>query len=904
MKTSLAASLGASLVLVLPGQNAIAQSERRAQTPAINGPIEEIVVTARKREELIQQVPIAITAFTQADLDDRGVNTVLDLQYHAPAVQIQTDVFQQNMINVTIRGQRNFPANGAGNGVQFDTATAVYLNGIYLARTQGIAGALFDIDTVEILKGPQGTLVGRNATGGALLYTTKEPEAGFGGFLNGTAGSFGRRDAQGAINLPVSDRLAVRAAFSFTHTDGYLKNLYTNPATGARNTTPGFGSTAQAGQFSVKWTPDNTFKLVLRGDASTGHYTGTGYHSLGVVDGTVLSLGRPPVCNIPTACTASGAPAGTGLTDLLGRYIAPYYTVVPSGTNPGATNADPATYNTLFKSLARQRDDFWSMDQAVSSRNIDHVHTVSALVEKTFDQVSVKLVSGYRWFDTYNVTASRGLPYDVVQTSYTVPNYKAYTSELTLTGTSDDQALKWTAGLFFFKESAAGGSAQYLYSPNFAQPQAVSGRQVTLSDVSKNSGRNQSYAGYAQASYSIGPDLRLTAGARYTVDGRSAHMASTTVRFPATPATNALVLNSVFNPGSYLLNGIGYSGYSTSCAIQDAAGNSLPLGACGFDVAKTFKKPTWMISVDYDLAPRTMAYVTTRKGYKSGGINAGLNGSNENLLVARPENVQDYEVGIKSDWSVGDIPVRTNFDAYYTDYRDIQNQVSLPFVALAIGPGGGPCTQTAFNAGQCSGASTQSVMVNAKAAEVYGLEWEFLAKPTPHLTLGWAGSYLHAYFTDFAFQVPAGYLLPTAGTADLSGTPFPLPQWQSNASANYTLSGDDLRGLPVGGISFIAQWYWQSSTMSDFRLYHFPQRKALGYQFTDLRVNIDDIAATRASLSAFVTNVFNKAACSPESAGSLNIVPNSSLTNPNVAGIIQCVPLPPRLFGLTARYRF
>ena len=94
---------------------------------------------------------------------------------------------------------------------RFDSATAVYIDGVYLARTQGLAGTLFDIDTLEVEKGPQGTLVGRNATGGAILYTTQPPTQTFGGYLDVTAGDYADREIEGAINVPISDKLAVRA---------------------------------------------------------------------------------------------------------------------------------------------------------------------------------------------------------------------------------------------------------------------------------------------------------------------------------------------------------------------------------------------------------------------------------------------------------------------------------------------------------------------------------------------------------------------------------------------------------------------------------------------------------------------------------------------------------------------
>lgn len=866
--------------------------------------IDEIVVTARRREELIQAVPIAINAYTQADLDKQGVEVIEDLRFVAPSVYIQTDVYQQNTVNVTIRGQRNFASNGIGNGVQFDTSTAIYLNGIYLARTQGLTGALFDVETVQVLKGPQGTLVGRNATGGAILYATREPEFRYGGWAEATGGSYGRRELQGAVNVPFTETIAARAAISFTEHDGWLKNIYQDPFYGIKNDKPAFGSKKLAGQFSVKWSPDETFKVVLRGDFQSADYSGTGYHSIGYFIGTVPSQGRPSVCNIPGSCSVVGGVPGQGNTDLLGHYIAPHFLTPPTTVGGAAVvNTDPRAYNSLLNSLARQQAaGFWTTDQAVSSRNYDHVQSVSGLIDKTFGDINVKLVTGYRWFDTSGVSASRGLPYNVVQTSYAVPDYHAYNSDLTVNGNLLEDALKWTAGAFVFTEKSSGGLAQYLGSPHFTGPQAVAGRQVTLSDLIDNSGANKSYALYGQATYAILPELRVTGGARYSIDKRRAHIVSQTVRFPATPTTNALVRNAVFNPAPYVLNGISYPGSSTFCAMQDSAGVPLPLADCMLDVARTFKQPTWMLSLDYDLPDGTLVYATTRRGYRSGGINAGQNGTNADLLVAKPEKVQDFEIGMKSDFLAGGVPTRLNIDAYYTDYRDIQSQVELPFVALATGPGGGPCTQAAFDGGQCAGTTTQAVMVNARKAEVWGFEWDLQARPVPEFTLSTGGSYLHAFYRDFTYNIPPGYLAP-AGGVRLNNTPFPLPQWQINAGAIYALTGQRI-GLPIGEISLGAQWYWQSTVRADYSGIKFPERKALGYQFTNLRLNITEIAGTAASLSGAVTNLFNKAACLPEYNGALNNVPNATQNTPNTSGIVQCVPAPPRQFSLTLRYSF
>src|ERR1700753_2076201 len=124
--------------------------------------LEKVVVTARKRQEDQQVVPISITALSQADLDKLSIKTIEDLKYVSPSVYIAPTTFRQDTLNITIRGQRNFdaPSGGGNPGLAFDTASAVYKDGVYYARAVGLGGSLFDLENVQVLTGPQGTLVG------------------------------------------------------------------------------------------------------------------------------------------------------------------------------------------------------------------------------------------------------------------------------------------------------------------------------------------------------------------------------------------------------------------------------------------------------------------------------------------------------------------------------------------------------------------------------------------------------------------------------------------------------------------------------------------------------------------------------------------------------------------------
>jgi iron complex outermembrane receptor protein len=876
-----------------------AQSSASGDAAASSGSsFEEVVVTARKREEKAQSVPIAMDVLTPVDLENKNIKSIQDIRYVSPSVYIQADQFQQDTVNITIRGLRNFPSNG----VQFDTAAAVYIDGVYIARTQGLAASLYDVANIDVLKGPQGTLVGRNSTGGALLYTTKEPTQNFEGYLDLTAGDYDKRQAEGAINIPISEFLSVRGAFSYDNQGGYLKNLYTDPATGAVNNTPALGYRRLAGRLTAEYKADD-FKLVLRADGSEEHDSGSAYHDLGYFTGTVASLGRPSICNIPGTCNTVG---GTSFTDLFGHVVAPYYT----STTTFAKSTNPASYNAVLNSVARQANDFWTTDQELNAEDTDHFETLSAAADQGFEDFDVKLIGSWRHYNSNGFVGSRGLPYVTIETLYNVPDYNAYSSELTFNGSSFGDSLKWTAGFFYFNESSPdSGSLSYLYSPNYPVPAAISGHQVTLTDTSRNGGDNSSYAGYAQATYSILPDLRLTAGARYTIDERNADISTTSVRFPATAATTAALANSVFNPGTYTLNGITYKGVTTSCGLTDANGKLLPPASCAFNVSKDFHKPTWTVSLDYDLADHTLVYFTTRSGYRSGAINTGA--ANPNFTIAQPEEVQDYELGIKSEWKVFDIPFRTNFDVYDTDYSNIQVQVSLPNAIFATNTvNGGACTQALFNNAQCTGTTNDSVTLNAKSAHIYGYEWDFQAKPTPDLALSWSGSYLHARYTDFTYTVPAGYLLPAGGAGNLTGSPFPLPQWEMNASATYQLTGEEL-GLPVDDVSFTANWYWQSKFLAVFTGFQFPAQQAAGYGMTNLHFAVDNIMGSNVSIGGYVSNLFNKKACYPESgstggggAGVLNSAPNATFGTANTSGVLQCVPLAPQMFGFNVKYAF
>ena len=640
--------------------------------------------------------------------------------------------------------------------------------------------------------------------------------------------------------------------------------------------------------------------MLFRADIAAEHDTGSTYHDLGYFVGTVPSSGRTSICNIPGACV--------GFTDLLGHPVAPTY-LTATATSVSNPTPSPAAYNSVLNSIAReQKDGFWSTEQALSNLDEGHYQTYSATANKSFEDFSVKLMAAYRTWNSAGTAVSRGQPFVTNSYFYDTPDYESWQSELTVNGSAFDDKLKWTTGLFYFTEQSPNdGGVLYLFLPSAGSaPTAASGKQITVTDWSHNSEENSSYAGYAQLTYSIWPDTRLTAGVRYTYDERFAHIASQSVQTPASITTNNALIAAgkpaIFSSTPFVSNyGISYAEAERSLLSDRRQWSCVAgIGLRGVDVSKSYHKPTYTLALDHDLWDGTMLYATMRSGYRSGGINTQA--INTAVLTALPEEVQDYEVGVKSDFTVMDIPVRTNLAGYQTAYHNIQTQQQIPNVTLATAAvGGGPCTQALINVGGCINNFNDNITLNAKKARIYGVEWDVTALPIDWLTLNASGSYIDPRFTDFTFIAPPGYLQPASST-NLSGTPIPVPAWQTNETATVNFGDPDV-GLPLGDTLFTVHYYWQSRYLADLRAYN-PSQRTFAYGLLNVRLDFTDVGKSGTDVAFFMNNVANTPACLPEYNGVLNSAPNGTFGTPNTSGVLQCIPLAPRMTGATATYKF
>ena len=229
-------------------------SESDASTgAAASGQLEEIIVTAQKREETLLKVPVAVSVLTQEQLRDQGVASLADLGSTVPNVDIKTLGFT-DAIQIAVRGITNNDFNESGN-----PAIATYIDGFYVGRSEGLGGALYDLQRVEILRGPQGTLYGRNSTGGNVNIITADPQPTLGGSADISHGNYSDLLVHAMVNIPVSDTLAIRAAFMSHQSNGYYDTL--------GSTQRGYGAADDhAGRLTILWTPTGNFKWRLSAD--------------------------------------------------------------------------------------------------------------------------------------------------------------------------------------------------------------------------------------------------------------------------------------------------------------------------------------------------------------------------------------------------------------------------------------------------------------------------------------------------------------------------------------------------------------------------------------------------------------------------------------------------------------
>ncbi len=472
-----------------------------AQQAAKPSQLEEVVVTAQRRRENVQKVPIAITAFTAKTLREKGITEVSGLTRLTPNVNLDTaSAFggANEVLSASIRGigQDDFAIN-------FQPGVGVYVDGVYYARTTGANVDMLDVDRVEILKGPQGTLFGRNTIGGAISIVTRDPSNDYHASAEVTTGSFNRRDFQGSVDLPIiPDILTSTLTFASLNRDGYQRRI-PYPASGyvtdphgslVNDGTDTYDTQGGQGQDSLRYKmvlqPNADVKVTAAIDWTHADESSTAESLLAAYTGSTLG-------GLYDGCVA-GVPGflGPGTNLVCGPRG-------PGGTGPGLLNSNPGIQGThrLFwgpQYILSNPDETYA-----TAPDFNHLDTFGGSLTASWEispEINLKSITGYRRLNWDVALATDASPVEINSDAQKQAQHQV-SQELQANGNLFDGRLKFTSGLYYFNES--GSEHDYV---------SLAGGTLQVNGVDKIN--TTSYAAYFHADYALSDQLKLIAGAR------------------------------------------------------------------------------------------------------------------------------------------------------------------------------------------------------------------------------------------------------------------------------------------------------------------------------------------------------------------------------------------------------
>jgi iron complex outermembrane recepter protein len=660
----------------------------------------DIIVTAQKRAENVQRIPIAVSTVGSAELAAGAVFSMRDLGRAIPTLKL-LDIGGQ--ITPRIRG---IGATSANPGVEAPVAT--FVDGIYYASTADVAADLSDVVQISVLKGPQGTLFGRNATGGVIQLTTRDPKEHFEASLGTGIDNYATWRSDAFVGGPIAED--VRASLSAQYVKQY----------------DGWGVNIFSGQDVHRIDGNYQFRGKLIWD-----------------------------------------PQPSTTVRLSGDYAK------RKGSIGGVYRTPPGFPQALFSPLPVRE---WSINSYIQPLYDYEGGGGSLTIEHDLGFGKVTSISAYRKsrvFWQFNPSATAVPALDVDLSDFA----RQFTQEIQLVsdvGSSFD----WAVGAFYFHQSAG---QQPLHVNLRAGPIRGPGPFSTI--VSNSTQKLDSLAGFAQATVRITEHTRVTAGIRYTWEKKT---------------LDELQFGQLaFNPAVFV-----------------------PL-IPATSVSRSEQRPTWRLSLDQDLAPDVIGYLSYNRGYKSGGFNT--------RDITNPpfaaETLDAYEAGIKSQFMNN--RVRLNAAAFYYDYKNIQ-----------VGR-----------------YTTTTVIYNGAKSRVYGFDVDLEARPTSEFTISGGLGYLNSKFTDFPVAQSSSYVLVpggaiiTQGNASATGNRLPY-----SPSLSYTLGLTYRMPVSVGTIT------GNFSDNYSGRYFVEPDNKISQKPYHLLNASVAwDSPASRYVVRIFANNLLNKA---------------------------------------------
>jgi iron complex outermembrane receptor protein len=594
--------------------------------------IEEIIVTAQKREQGANDVGITINAFTGQQLKDFGFKTAEDMAMLTPGLTVN-ETAATGVPLYTIRGVGYQDYSTAAS-----STVGLYFDEVALPYTVMSRGLMFDIERVEVLKGPQGDLYGRNTTAGQINFVSKKPTDEFEAGITAGVGSYGTFDVEGFASGSLSDsvrgRVAVRTVQS---SEGWQKSTTRDDELGELDT--------MAIRAMLEFDLGESASLMLNVhyvDDQSENRANTAY------DGTVAGLSEFALPYTPLDQYVFGANAGE---------TPPWYS---AGDNEAAdwTNSYTSVQTGRTFNLRPQRDNQLAGASATINWDIGDITLTSITAFDQFDRIEANDWDGGFYNDSSNINTT---------------DLSVFSQELRLTG--GDDALNWIAGVYYSSDevdeyyhyfmsdslfgngSVAWGAVPFMFSP-------------ILELDTKYFQETDAIAAFGHVEWQFTDDWRLTLGARYTSEEREWSGCT----YSADDGTLADFNNFAW----------GTSQVPGSCGTIDDDPNSptnigIVFGTPNVDDAfqvftDTIKTDRWMgkVTLDYSVNDDVLLYGTISNGFKSGGFNGANSNGTQQLKPIREEVLTSYELGVKATLAEG--TVQLNAAAFFYDYEDKQEQ--------------------------------------------------------------------------------------------------------------------------------------------------------------------------------------------------------------------------------------
>ncbi len=700
-----------------------------AQDTGASGGIERIIVTAQKREEALQDVPLAITAFSGNFLEERNIRDIRDLTDFSPSLRYENGNTVRNS-GIAVRGI----GSGGGFNAGVDGSVGLYLDGIYIPKQAGLLQSLTDIQSIELLKGPQGTLYGANTPAGVLNVNTGRPTQEFEAQINLGVGNFDSREASGFVNFGVTDNVATRFAFWTRENEGWLE-LQTG---GYSNSHSEYG-----GRVKTLWTPTESTEIELTADFS---------HIRAVCcDGEWIDISDQALATFDRMAE--------GLN--LNRDV-----IFPNREGDGFMGRGEELDHVSFsQAQGTEVFDHWG----VALRGLTDLGGI-------FEGHTLTAIASYRDFDSEQASDQDEVGIDVTLFADQPERRKTTTIEVRLSSPVD-QFLEYTAGLFFLQDDGFFQQQSQLRLPGCQFIQNVENRvnAGTLEDTAaarslcNGWGRSDqwdqdwtSYAAFAQATANLTEDFSVTLGGRVTRDEKE--VVKSVRQFDA--------------ESEQILADLGINCTNCTFGVNDARVNGLGIlfGTAAFEDEVSNTEITWSATAQYYLddfipaADTFMTYVRAATGYKAPGINARPIRFPTIPRTYNEETSTNYEIGVKALWF--DNLLQTNFAVYKNNFTDLQQ--------IAANPQADP-----------TGAFGTFVQ-NAGELEHIGVEFDYVAEPLPWLSLNGGFAYLDSEYVEFEGapcpdigDVPRNAVIPAL--CDFTGLPnTQSPKWRGIQTARAT----------------------------------------------------------------------------------------------------------------------